>query len=113
MSERPKVSQIVINEFSKIIDSQDVKGISKYHKSIDNASDADYNWELMALEEAADLQKYLVKQIIKLKAENHILKCKSWFKVNQENLALAQENASLKEQLDTVTQAYEAFKKAR
>jgi regulator of replication initiation timing len=71
--ERPKTSQFVINEFAKIIDSQDEKGYEKYGKSIDEAIDADYNWELMALEETADLQKYLVRRIAELKKENHFL----------------------------------------
>lgn len=86
---RPMTSQIVIKEFSKIIDSQDKKGIEKYGKTIDEA--VNYDWELMALEEAADLQKYLVKEIIKLRAELQILKEKSWFKVYQENLELTKE----------------------
>jgi hypothetical protein len=58
---RPLTSQIVIDEFSKIIDSQDAKGFEKYGKTIDAATG--YNWELMALEETADLQKYLVRRI--------------------------------------------------
>lgn len=86
---RPLTSQIVIDEFSKIIDSQDKKGIEKYGKTIDEA--VNYDWELMALEEAADLQKYLVKEIIKLRAELHILKNKSLFKVYQENIELTKE----------------------
>ena len=71
--ERPKTSQFVIDEFAKIIDSQDEKGFQKYGKSIDDANDSDYNWELMALEETADLQKYLVRRIAELKKENHLL----------------------------------------
>jgi ketol-acid reductoisomerase len=63
-------SQIVIDKFASIIDSQDEKGIKKYGISIDEASNLQYNWELMALEETADLQKYLVKQIMRLKSEN-------------------------------------------
>ena len=65
-------SEIVIKEFSKIIDSQEQKGIEKYGKTIDEAKN--YDWKLMALEEAADLQKYLIKEIIKLKAEIERLK---------------------------------------
>jgi hypothetical protein len=71
--ERPKTSQFVINEFAKIIDSQDEKGYEKYGKSIDEAIDTDYNWELMALEETADLQKYLVRRIAQLNKDNHLL----------------------------------------
>jgi len=66
---RPKTSQIVIDEFSKIIDSQDHKGFNKYHRTIDEAKDKDYDWKLMALEETADLQKYLVKRIQELEKE--------------------------------------------
>jgi hypothetical protein len=71
--ERPKTSQFVIDEFAKIIDSQDDKGFEKYGKSIDDANDSDYNWELMALEETADLQKYLVRRIVELNKQNHLL----------------------------------------
>jgi hypothetical protein len=67
---RPLTSQIVIDKFASIIDSQDEKGLKKYGISIDEASNLQYNWELMALEETADLQKYLVKQIMRLKSEN-------------------------------------------
>jgi chromosome segregation ATPase len=35
-------------------------------KTIDEANNNDYNWELMALEETADLQKYLVRRIKQL-----------------------------------------------
>lgn len=66
---RPATSQTVIDEFTKIIDSQDGKGFAKYGKSIDEAIDKDYNWELMALEETADLQKYLVRRIKELEKE--------------------------------------------
>lgn len=102
---RPMTSQIVIKEFSKIIDAQDQKGIEKYGKTIDDA--VNYDWELMALEEAADLQKYLVKEIVKLRAEIHILKGKSWFRVYQENLELVREV----ERLRVIEQAYEGMKK--
>lgn len=97
---RPQISEIVISEFTKIIDSQDSKRIEKYGKSIDEASNKDYDWKLMALEEAADLQKYLVKEIVKLRSELHVLKSKSWFKVYSENLVLAQENKRLKDFID-------------
>lgn len=100
MEPRPNVSQIVLNTFAKIVDSQDDKGIKKYNRTIDDASDADYDWEIMALEEAADLQKYLVKKIIQLKAENLMMKRKPWMKVFQENLELAQENHRLRDLLE-------------
>jgi hypothetical protein len=66
---RPVVSQIVIDEYSKVVDSQDDKGIEKYNRTIDDAPDKDYNWELMAIEESVDLNKYLVRRIIQLKKE--------------------------------------------
>ncbi|MCM3763468.1 hypothetical protein [Neobacillus niacini] len=66
---RPLTSQIVIDEFTKIIDSQDEKGFKKYGTTIDQANNKDYNWELMALEETADLQKYLVRRIAELTGE--------------------------------------------
>lgn len=68
--ERPKVTQTVIDEFSKILDKQDEKGFEKYGKSIDQADDKHYDWKMMALEEAADLQKYLVKRILELEKLN-------------------------------------------
>jgi hypothetical protein len=67
--QRPKTSQMVIDEFTNIIDSQDNKGFAKYGKSIDEADDTKYNWELMALEETADLQKYLVRRIKQLEKQ--------------------------------------------
>ena len=70
---RPKTSQIVIDEFSKIVDSQDGKGFEKYQTTIDEAKDEDYDWKLMALEEAADLQKYLVKRIEELEKQKNKL----------------------------------------
>jgi hypothetical protein len=85
--ERPKTSQFVIDEFAKIIDSQDKKGFEKYGKSIDAAVDSDYNWELMALEETADLQKYLVRQIAQLKKDNHLLT------IDNQNLSLKLEKS--------------------
>jgi hypothetical protein len=67
--QRPLTSQIVIDEFSKIIDSQDKKGFDKYGVTIDHAENKNYNWELMALEETADLQKYLVRRILEVTGE--------------------------------------------
>jgi hypothetical protein len=75
---RPVVSQIVIDEYSKVVDSQDDKGIEKYNRTIDDAPDEDYNWELMAIEESVDLNKYLVRRIIQLKKE--IMKLKESMK---------------------------------
>jgi hypothetical protein len=66
---RPLVSQIVIDEYSKVVDSQDDKGLEKYNRTIDDASDEEYNWELMAIEESVDLNKYLVRRIMQLKKE--------------------------------------------
>lgn len=67
--ERPLTSQIVIDEFAKIVDAQDIKGFKKYGTTIDEARDKNYNWELMALEETADLQKYLVRRIMQQEEE--------------------------------------------
>lgn len=66
---RPLTSQTVIDEFAKIVDAQDIKGFKKYGTTIDEASDTNYNWELMALEETADLQKYLVRRIMQQEEE--------------------------------------------
>jgi chromosome segregation ATPase len=63
---RPKTTQAVIDGFSKLLDAQDDKGIKKYGTTIDEAEDAEYDWRIMALEETADLQKYLVKEIKRL-----------------------------------------------
>jgi predicted nuclease with TOPRIM domain len=82
---RPIVSQIVIDEFTKIIDSQDTKGLEKYGTTIDQAANAHYNWELMALEETADLQKYLVKRIMQLSSE--LTKAKERIKELEEKTA--------------------------
>lgn len=71
---RPTVTQKVIDAFAEILDKQDEKGLKKYGVSIDEALvDEDgnpYDWNVMALEECADLFKYLVKENRKLRAEN-------------------------------------------
>lgn len=59
---RPKISQMVIDKFSDIVDQQDNKGWKKYGTTIDDADDVNYDWKLMALEESADLVKYLIKE---------------------------------------------------
>jgi hypothetical protein len=115
--QRPTVSQIVIDEFTKLVDSQDVKGIAKYHETIDDAQDEKYDWKLMALEEGADLQKYLIKRILELEkviaaaARKSTRFCK-YLALESENLALAKENQELKETLQTTRQAYEALLKS-
>lgn len=103
VSFRPLVSQTVISEFARIIDAQDEKGIKKYGTTIDEARDSEYDWKLMALEETADLQKYLVKRIKELEKENRNLrdqvfelKKKTSLKVYAKNLELIKENAMLK-----------------
>jgi hypothetical protein len=71
---RPVISQMVINEFSKVVDSQDEKGIEKYNRTIDDAKDEDYDWNIMALEESVDLNKYAVRRILQLMKEVNKLK---------------------------------------
>lgn len=63
---RPKTTQIIID----ILDKQNEKGIKKYGTTIDEASNENYDWNRMALEEAVDLIQYLVKENTKLQAEN-------------------------------------------
>lgn len=70
---RPQISQTVIDTFSRLVDNQDVKGIAKYGETIDEASDSQYDWLMMALEESVDLTKYLTKEIVKLRKEKHKL----------------------------------------
>jgi uncharacterized coiled-coil DUF342 family protein len=70
---RPATTQKVIDEFTKILDSQDLKGVEKYGVTIDAADDNKYNWLIMSLEETADLQKYLVKEIKRLEKVVHEL----------------------------------------
>lgn len=67
---RPKTTQIIID----ILDKQNEKGLKKYGESIDEASNEDYDWNRMALEEAVDLIQYLVKENTKLQAENNGLR---------------------------------------
>ena len=71
---RPQTSQKVIDEFARIIDAQDLKGIEKYGVTIDDAVDEDYHWLEMAGEEIADMMKYFVKEIQRLRKENRDLK---------------------------------------
>lgn len=63
---RPATTQKVIDIFTEILDKQDQKGLLKYGTTIDEANDKNYNWNLMALEESADLMKYLVKENTRL-----------------------------------------------
>ncbi|EJL40774.1 hypothetical protein PMI08_04241 [Brevibacillus sp. CF112] len=60
LTERPKVSQQVIDLFTRVVDAQDDKGYDKYGKTIDAADG--YDWNAMALEEAVDGLKYLTKE---------------------------------------------------
>lgn len=69
---RPYTTQKVIDTFTEILDKQDDKGISKYNMTIDDASG--YDWNIMALEEAADLMKYLVKENEEIRKERDLLK---------------------------------------
>lgn len=110
--ERPKITQMVIDIFSKVLDDQDLKGIEKYNETIDEASDEDYHWLEMAGEEIADCFKYFAKEIVRLRKVIRLLKYsqrKSLVdKLMRENLKLAEEN----ERLKIVEQAYESLKKA-
>jgi len=104
MKPRPETSQIVIDEFTKIVDSQDDKGYLKYKTTIDEAKDENYNWELMAIEEAVDMSKYFVKRIKEL--EKRIRRLKSmrriakYLAVERENMQLSMENEDLKKEND-------------
>ena len=102
MNPRPETSQTVIDEFTKVVDSQDDKGFLKYNTTIDEAKDEDYNWELMALEETADLQKYLVKRIKELnkriKEFKSMRRVQKYLAIATENLRLAEENYDLKQE---------------
>ena len=67
---RPKTTRIIID----ILDKQNEKGIKNYGTTIDEASNEDYDWNQMALEEAVDLIQYLVKENTKLQAKNNGLR---------------------------------------
>lgn len=64
---RPDISREVIMRFVSIVDEQDRKGMNKYGESIDSATG--YDWNLMALEESVDLNKYLIKENRRLRDE--------------------------------------------
>ena len=66
---RPKTAQTVIDTFTKLIDEQCSKGLSKYGTTIDEAQDENYDWNRMALEEAVDLSQYLVREVGKLQEQ--------------------------------------------
>lgn len=72
--EKSHITNQVIKEFAKICIAQDEKGHKRYGKLLDDTNDDDYNWQLMALEESADLIKYMVRENMKLKKENERLK---------------------------------------
>jgi septal ring factor EnvC (AmiA/AmiB activator) len=99
--QRPVISQTVIDEFTKVIDSQDGKGFAKYHTTIDQAKDADYDWKLMAIEETADLQKYLVKEIKRLEHLIYRLN-KDLQKAEEENQWLTQQYRDAKSIISTL-----------
>lgn len=69
---RPDVSRELIMRFVSVVDKQDRKGMRKYGKTIDDATD--YDWNLMALEESVDLNKYLIKENRRLRDEIRRLK---------------------------------------
>lgn len=71
---RPETSQRVLDLIASIVDSQDKKGIEEYGCTIDDASDDEYDWQAMALEEFADATKYLIRENMKLAHENSELK---------------------------------------
>lgn len=100
MKQRPVTSQIVIDEFAKVVDSQDDKGLEKYNQSIDNAKDEDYHWLVMAGEEIIDMFKYFIREIRRLTKENRQLRYSSrrqlLDKLLKENLELSEENKKLK-----------------
>lgn len=104
MNPRPETSQIVIDEFTKVVDSQDDKGYLKYNTTIDEAKDENYNWELMAIEEAVDMSKYFVKRIKELQKRIKDLKSmrriSRYLAIAAENLQLTQENDDLKKEND-------------
>ena len=69
---RPETTQRVIDIFTRVLDQQDEKGFKKYGVTIDDA--IGYDWNEMALEEAADLVKYLVKENKRLRELIHTQK---------------------------------------
>lgn len=69
MNGRPIVSQKVIDIISNVVDSQDQKGMEKYGKTIDQAHDHNYDWQMMAIEELVDAMKYMVKENERLARE--------------------------------------------
>jgi chromosome segregation ATPase len=107
---RPKTTQAVIDGFAKILDAQDDKGIKKYGTTMDEAIDENYDWRIMALEETADLQKYLVKEIKRL--ENLV---KSHEEVgqgyHQEIVELVQEIEKWKDKKVKIEKERDEFKK--
>lgn len=101
---RPEVSQIVIDHFANIVDSQDKKGIEKYGTTIDDAKNEDYDWNLMALEESIDLNKYLVKKIQELLDNTEILETATIDHLCQEAFSTAISKGWHDEETNTATQ---------
>jgi hypothetical protein len=66
---RPRVSQIVVDVFSMFVDDQDKKGLKKYNRTIDDANDKDYNWNVMVIEECVDAMKYFTRELLRLNGE--------------------------------------------
>lgn len=83
----PKTTQIVMDIIAKHLWEQNRKGIQKYGTTIDEASNSEYNWNVMALQEVIDCIQYVVKENMKIKEENLML--------SSENKHLRQENKRL------------------
>lgn len=61
------IKQKVLNTVSKIIDSQNEKGLQKYGESLDECDLNKHDWNLMIIEELIDALQYQQKEINRIK----------------------------------------------
>lgn len=73
---RTQITQAVLETIGDLMDSQDIKGFSKYGLLLDDVEMDEYNWDHMAMEEMADCIKYLLVENFKLRRMIKIMGCK-------------------------------------
>jgi hypothetical protein len=105
-----QTSKVIVGIIVDQLEKGDIKGLEEYGVSIDEADDIIYNWQLEAMAEMADGMKYQQKEIAKLKAENIRLKTQPRFKMEEENLKLAEKNEKYARDLIKFRKENERFK---
>lgn len=61
------IHEALVRQFDSLLTQRDEKGIATYGTTLDEASDDDYSWSMMMLEEMLDLVQYQQKEIRRLR----------------------------------------------